>query len=191
MVNIGKNILLDYDTGSYVMYNNEVYELDKLSFFVPAAHKLDGFTYPLEINFNHRSPDTGKLLIISVLAEISDATSKSRLFLDMIADNLPKSRGLQTHVNTPDEWNCFNLVPDAKSFYAYKVPYQDLLVQKMYSGVVFENTVNCSTKFYDAIKPIIQGNPRSIQKLNGRRIFFNPNNADKNKEGLMTIKMLY
>ena len=47
MVNIGKDIILDYDTGSYVMYNNEVYELDKISFYVPAVHKLDGFTYPL------------------------------------------------------------------------------------------------------------------------------------------------
>ena len=37
IINADKRILLDYDTGSYVMYNNEVYELDKISFSVPAA----------------------------------------------------------------------------------------------------------------------------------------------------------
>ena len=37
---------MDYDNGSYVMFNNEVYELDKLSFTIPASHKLDGFSYP-------------------------------------------------------------------------------------------------------------------------------------------------
>ena len=181
MVNVGKDIILDYDTGSYVMFNNEVYELDKLSFFVPAAHKLDGFTYPLEINLNHRSPDTGKLLIVSVLAEINDATSRSKIFLDMIAGNLPKSKGLQTHVNTPEEWNCFNLVPDAKSFFAYKGSLPRSPCIEDVQWVVFENTINCSTKFFDAIKPILQNNPRQIQKDNGRKIFYNTNTNDKNK----------
>ena len=146
----------------------------------PQPYKLDGFTYP-EINLNHRSPDTGKLLIVSVLAEINDATSRSKIFLDMIAGNLPKSKGLQTHVNTPEEWNCFNLVPDAKSFFAYKGSLPRSPCIEDVQWVVFENTINCSTKFFDAIKPILQNNPRQIQKDNGRKIFYNTNTNDKNK----------
>ena len=92
LVNTGKNIIMDYDNGSYVMFNNEVYELDKLSFTIPASHKLDGFSYPMEMHLNHRSPDTGKLLIIAILFEINDATSKSNLFLDMISKSLPRKR---------------------------------------------------------------------------------------------------
>jgi carbonic anhydrase len=181
IVNVDKRILLDYDTGSYVMYNNEVYELNKISFSVPAAHKLDGFTYPLEINFNHRSPDTGKILIVSVLSEINDATSSSKQFLDMITDALPKKKGKQKHVNTPEEWNCYNLIPEAKPFFAYTGSLPRSPCVEDVQWIVFENTINCSSKFYDKLKPIIKGNIRSIQKRNGRKIFYNPNTGDKNK----------
>ena len=45
----------------------------------------------------------------------------------------------------------------------------------------FENTVNCSVNFYESLKKIIKGNVRSIQKLNGRKIYYNSNSAEKNK----------
>ena len=92
IINTDKNIVLDYDNGSYVMYNSDVYELDKISFTVPANHTLDKYTYPMEINLNHRSPDNGRLLIIAILCEINDATSKSAMFLDMFVNSLPKKK---------------------------------------------------------------------------------------------------
>ena len=43
-----------------------------------------------------------------------------------------------------------------------------------------QNSINFM-KFFDAIKPILQNNPRQIQKDNGRKIFYNTNTNDKNK----------
>jgi carbonic anhydrase len=180
LINVGKNIIMDYDNGSYIMYNNEVYELDKLSFTVPASHKLDNYAFPMEMHLNHRSPDTGKLLIIAILFEINDATSKSNLFLDMITNSLPQKKGIQKNVNTPEEWNIFNVLPEIKSFYSYTGSLPRSPCVENVQWVIFDNTVNCSVNFYEKLKNIIKGNVRSLQKLNSRKIYYNTNSAEKN-----------
>ena len=180
ILNTDKNIVLDYDNGSYVMYNSEVYELDKISFTLPANHTIDRHTFPLEINLNHRSPDTGRLLIIAVLFEINDASSKSAMFLDMFADSLPKKAGQQKHVNTPDDWNVFNLIPEIKAFFTYSGSLPRSPCTEDVQWIVFENTSNVNTLFYDAIKPIIYSNARKLKPLNGRVIYYNSNVAEKN-----------
>lgn len=180
ILNSGRNIILDYDNGSYVMFNSEVYELDKLSFTIPASHKLDNFTYPMELHLNHRSPDTGKLLIISVLFEINDATSKSNLFLDMFSNSLPYKKGEQRNVNTPEEWTVFNALPEIKSFYSYMGSLPRTPCVENVQWIVFDNTANCNINFFEKLKKIIKGNVRSIQKLNSRKIYYNSNTAEKN-----------
>ena len=40
--NMDKDIMLDYDAGSHVIYDNNVYELDVVGFTLPSSHKLDG-----------------------------------------------------------------------------------------------------------------------------------------------------
>ena len=82
--NTKDNIIMDYDNGSYVMYNNEVYELDKISYSVPGCHRIDNSSYPIEIHLHHRSPDSGVLLIIAIQVDINDASSKSKLFFRLI-----------------------------------------------------------------------------------------------------------
>ena len=40
--NMDKDILLDYDAGSHVIYDNNVYELDIVGFTIPSSHKING-----------------------------------------------------------------------------------------------------------------------------------------------------
>ena len=60
-------LLANYDKGSYVMYNDNMYVLEKISFHIESNHKIDNYTFPIEINLNHRSTENNKLLIISIL----------------------------------------------------------------------------------------------------------------------------
>ena len=43
-----------------------------------------------------------------------------------------------------------------------------------------DSSINCSNNFYLKLKSIIPKNARDIQKLNSRKIYYNPNTADKN-----------
>ena len=181
LVNNNKNIILDYDTGSYIVYNTQVYELNKISFSVPAAHTIDNYSYPIEVHFNHRCPDTAEILIISVFLDVNDATSKSGLFLDLFSNSMPLKKGEQKQINTPDSWRAYDLLPELKSFYTYKGSLVRSPCTENVTWIVMDNPSNCSNTFYDNLKKIISKDLRSIKPLNGRKIYYNLNTNNKNK----------
>lgn len=181
LLNTKKNIIMDYDNGSYILYNSEVYELDKISYTIPASHQVDGYSFPVEAQLYHRSPDTGAIVIVSVFIDVNDATSRSNMFFELFANMLPQSASKQISLNTPDNWNAFDILPETKSFYTYTGSLPRSPCTENITWIVMDSSVNCSTNFYDLLKKILPQNARSIQKLNGRKVYYNPNTADKNK----------
>ena len=178
--NIGKNIVFTYDNGSYIVFNNEVYELEKISFFTPSSHKIDNSNYPLEININHRSPNTGRVAIISIMLDVNEGASSSHSCLETFAGSLPKTKGTRKTVTTSKEWNIFDALPEIKSFYTYKGSLPREPCTENVDWIVFEHSANCSAKFHNTIKNILDNNARPTQKLNGRKLFYNANSAKKN-----------
>ena len=180
IVNIGNDIILEYDTGSYITYNSVVYELLKVSFTIPSSHNIDGYSYPAEMQIYHRSADTGELLIVSVFLDVNDAMSKSNMFFEMFGNSIPVKKGQTSTINTSDDWNVFHAVPENKSFYYYKGSLIRSPCTENISWIIFDTAVNCSTNFFDKLKSILGNNARKIQKTNGRQIYYNPNTAQSN-----------
>ena len=181
LVNSGNEIFMDYDNGSYITFRNQVFELDRISFTVPASHRVDNYAYPGEIHLHHRSPDTGEVLIIAVFLDINDAPSKSNAFLATFADIMPKERGATAHLNTEVDWNVYNLIPEGKSFYTYNGSLPRSPCTERVTWIVMENPVNCGSHFFDRLKSIYPSNARALQNVNNRVISYNVNSADKNK----------
>lgn len=175
------NIVMEYDAGSYVNYNALVYELDKVSFTVPASNKVDGSAYAMEMFIWHKSMDIGKVLIISVFLDINDATSKSKDFFDMLANPLPKNSGDDKIYNTQEDWNIYNALPENKAFYLYSGSLPQPPCTENVTWIVMDSPVNISNTVYTNIKNIIGKNSRQIQRNNNRTIYYNPNNQAKNK----------
>lgn len=175
--NDGRNIIVKYDQGSYVNFNSDTYELDSITFSLPGSHQIDNYSYPIEIQLNHINPINGAILIISIMGELNDALSKSSIFLDQITDKLPvrKNTGSATTINMPEDWNAFNLIPDAKSFMTYSGSLPRSPCTEMVTWIVFDNEVNVSTRFHDSLRGITGNNSRPLQPLNDRKIFYNGN----------------
>ena len=163
------------------MYNSNVYELDKISFSIPASHKIDAYAFPIEAQLYHRSPDTGGILIVSVFLDVNDATSRSSYFLELFTNNIPQTPGNQSLINTPESWTAYDLLPEAKSFFTYTGSLPRSPCTENVTWIILDSASNCSTNFYTSIKKILSSNARSIQRLNGRKIYYNVNSADKNK----------
>ena len=172
------SIILDYDTGSYIMYNNEVFELDKLSFTCPSSHKIDNVDFPGEIQLYHKSSNTGKILIISIFIDINGAFSKSKMFFDLFIDAIPKYKGEQKTITMTDDWNIFNIVPENRAFFMYEGSLLNPPCSENITWIIFDDPINCSEKFYNKIKKISK-NTRNIQKLNTRTVYYNDNSANK------------
>lgn len=180
LIKTKKNLIIDYDNGSYIHYNSEVYELDKITFTIPASHKIDGYSFPVEAQLNHRSPDTGNIVIISVFLDVNDATSRSNMFLELFANTIPRNTSQQVHLNTPDTWNIYNIIPEVKSFFTYKGSLPRSPCTENVTWIIMDSSVNCSTNFYTILKQSLPVNARAIQKLHGRKVYFNSNTAEKN-----------
>ncbi len=182
MVNVNKNFVIDYDNGSYVLYNSEVFELDKIAFTHSASHKIDNYTFPLEIMLYHRAPDSGKVLVISVMSDVNDAVSRSKMFLEIMVNQMPRNTGEQKKLNTADSWNIFDIIPETKSFFTYEGSLIQSPCSENVTWVVFDNSINCSSNFFDSLRSVVESNARSIKKTNGRRVYYNINTAEKNKK---------
>ena len=162
-----KSLIIEYDIGSYITYNSEVYELDKISFTTPSSHKVDKNSFPLEMHLYHKSSNTGKILIVAVFIDINDAFSKSKMFFDLFVDSIPKIKGDQKRVNMPKDWNIFNAIPENQSFFLYEGSIINSPCSEGVTWVIFDDSINCSEKFYNKLKLISKNTTKAYKKLMG------------------------
>ena len=180
IINNDGNIILEYDSGSYINYKSLVYELDRVSFSIPASHSIDGSNYDMEMFLWHRSMDIGKVLVVSVFIDVNEASSMSKGFFHLLENILPKKSGTDKLYNTPDDWNIFNTLPENKAFYIYSGSLPHKPCTENVTWVIMDSSVNISRKAYQNIKNIIGKNSRQLQRVHSRTIYYNPNNNPKN-----------
>lgn len=155
------HIVLDYDTGSYIIYNGDIFELEKISFSVPSEHTIKKgqssvSAYPIEVQLNHRCPSSGALLIISNFLEINPAQSPSVRFLDYFKDNMPNPQkpSQRSNMNTPDSWNAFNLFKNPSAgmpFYTYKGSITRFPCTEDVIRIIMHKPSNCTDDFYNKL----------------------------------------
>lgn len=185
IINSDSHIVLEYDPGSYVLYNGQVYELDKISFCCPAAHIIYPAIKPraLEVHLLHRSPDTSEILIIAVFVDANNASSKSTSFFELFSDSIPQknTKNNQAHINTPDSWNVFNILPEEKSFFTYKGSLPREPCTERVTWVVMDRSVNCKKSFLNNLKQKSKPYKKPLQKLGTRTLNYNANTGAKNR----------
>jgi len=175
-----RNLVLNYDTGSYVTYNGNIYELERISFTSPASHIIDNKKAQLECHLYHKSPDTGRMLVLAILLEINEAMTPSKAFFDSWTHNIPTTENDEILLSMDSEWNVFNTLPNTKSFFAYD---GSLLTNPCTEGIqwiVMSRFTNIGDASYKKIVSVIGDNARKTQSRGNRRILFNPNSNSKN-----------
>jgi carbonic anhydrase len=68
LLNLGHTVEAEFEAGSTLEYDGQVYELRQLHFHTPAEHLIDGITYPMEMHMVHTlrgAPE--KYLVVGVL----------------------------------------------------------------------------------------------------------------------------
>lgn len=179
---LNKSIILDYDPGSYVLYNTVVYELDRIS-IGKSAHTIDNTSFHLELNLHHKNLETNEPLIIAVFIEKNDAASASSYFFDLFGKSIPRISGDQKHINTPENWNIYSALPEMKSFYKYEGSLIREPCTENVIWIVLENPVNCSTNFFEKIKKRLTNWDKSVRPIQNSKdivVNYNPNSNSKN-----------
>lgn len=179
LVRSNRFFYIEYDKGSHVVYNGEVYELEKISFTSPASHKIDNTTGAIEAHLYHKSPTSDEKLIIAVLYEVNEASSKSKIFFDNFINFIPNSDKSVT-INMSSDWDAFYMIPVQKSFFTYSGSLVHYPCSENITWIVFSNLANISDMTYRKIAGIIGNNARNIQPVKQRDIFYNSNTSSRN-----------
>ena len=178
----GRSFVLDYDNGSHVIYNGNIYELERISFSNPGSHIIDGKNGTIECHLYHKAPDTGQVLILAIIYEINEASSPSRVFFDNWTHLIPSALDKEVITNMSSEWNIFNALPEIKGFYSYNGSIIQFPCSEGATWIVMSSFSNISDASYKKIVGVIGVNARKAQRLNNRTVLFNPNSSDKNNQ---------
>lgn len=167
--NNGHTIEVEYEEGSYIVYNEKHYDVLQFHFHQPSEHTLDGQSFPMELHIVHRS-ESGGLAVIGVMMAEGDEpnTAYATLF-----DNLP------AEVSEPDEEttmtiNVADLLPaDTDTFYTYEGSLTTPPCSEIVRWLVLAEPVYLSADQIAAFGSIYDHNARPVQPLNERDLFTN------------------
>ena len=188
-------LIINYDIGSYVMFNKAVYELDQIDFSIPSCHKLkiggQVKQYPMEMILYHRSSDVGNILAIGILFDRGNDSSVSGhnaySFFGAMAPHLSKvtKPGQSTLANMDRTWNIFDAFPrKSKGFYQYQGSLINPPCREGVTWIIMDSPSLINQKILKTLSQIIPKNNRSTRKKNNREIYHNPNTEAKNTRNL-------
>ena len=129
-VNYNNNLIrIKYSSGSYLEYQNILYELKEITIHVPTLHSIDNSKYDLEICMIHNlssdnktttTSDTPNGIILCRLFEAGPHYGSTEQFINQVINELPKeSINYDKEIEVSKNWSANLLIPDNKSFYMY------------------------------------------------------------------------
>jgi carbonic anhydrase len=182
--NNGFSFTIRYDTGSSVIYKDEVFSLETITVTIPSSHKIDGKSYDAEIMINHKNTVNKNLLILSIFLQLdnNDIASASKGFLDEFIGYLPGETSAK-QINLGTQWNVFDLLPEDKGFYTYQGSTIREPCSENVTWIVMNNPVYASLKFFDEMKKKFpKESNRGARNDDTREVLYNPNNEPSAKQ---------
>jgi carbonic anhydrase len=166
IVNNGRTIRVDYQPGSSLTLDGEVYELLQFHFHQPSEHLISGKAEAMEAHFVHRHQTTGDLVVLAVLM----SEGKLNQALDSIWQQIPQSDSPTSQVSDLTI-NALQLLPEnSRQYYRYQGSLTTPPCSEIVTWLVLKQLVSVSksqlTRFFAAIG----NNARPVQALNRRAL---------------------
>jgi hypothetical protein len=137
----------------------------------------------MEMMLFHKSPETNKIIALSILFETSSSITISNEFFNSWTFGIPSAKQAYSQdktINMHDNWNIFNALPDKKAFYTYMGSTVKKPCNEGVRWIVMDELSTLSQQSYDNIYRVTGVNSRKIQNTNSREIYFNKNNSPSN-----------
>lgn len=159
-IHTGKTLQIGAPEGSRLLLGRKAYQLAQVQVHHPSEHKLNGKSFPLEIQFFHRAED-GSAAVTAVFVEAGYENASLRPLLA-----LPPTPGTEAPTADPVRFDA--LIPDDRSFFRYM---GSLTTPPCTEGIlwtVFRRPVQASQTQIDSLTRLFPPNARPVQMLNRR-----------------------
>lgn len=162
LINNGHTIQANYAPGSYILLDDERFELLQFHFHGLSEHTVGGRPFAMEAHFVHQSA-SGHLAVVGVFLK-QGATNP---FLGSLWDHLPQEAN-QKEAPTGVSINGADLLPEDRSL----IQYSGSLTTPPCSEGVFWNLLQTPVEVSEgqvaSFTAIFRSNARPVQPLNGR-----------------------
>ena len=114
-------IVINYDPGSYIIYQNNWYQLTKAKIHTPSMHTINGQTYGAEINLYHCSDNQcTDGVVLAILLNRGADHGESVDFINQFINQVPLvDTPVEREIEVSDNWNIISLIPNDRTAYVY------------------------------------------------------------------------
>jgi len=121
ITNENNTITINYDAGSYIIYQNNWYELTYAKLHIPSLHTYNGQHLSAEIDLYHcsdRQCDSG--IVLAILLDRGNDYGESVNFLNQFIFQAPiDNTQVEREISVSNDWNIVSLIPTERTCYVY------------------------------------------------------------------------
>ncbi len=121
LINDHNAIVINYEPGSYLIYQNNWYQLTKAKIHTPSLHTMNGQTYGAEINLYHYADEqSDKGIVLAIFLSRGPDHGESVDFINQFIHQVPLiSTPIEREVEVSQNWNIISLIPTDRTAYVY------------------------------------------------------------------------
>ena len=200
-VNYKNNLIrIKYSKGSYLEYQNILYELTEITIHVPSLHSIDNSKYDLEICLIHTLSADNKTtttsesptgVILCRLFESGPHYGPSETFINQIINDIPKEPiNYDKEIDVSDDWSANLLIPENKSYFMYDGGLPFPPCNTNYKVIIWEDIGTIGRTNLDIFKLNLGENIRNIQDTGDRIIMYIPYYKDSTNNTNISTKII-
>ena len=164
ITNTGHDILLNYNNGSKILFDNNEYELLAFHFHAPAEHIVNGKRASIEIHFVHKDKK-GHILVVSLMVN----NGKMNYALHDIFNNIPQQAN-STNFIEDKKINPLDFFPQGGGYYIYTGSFTSPPCAENVTWIILNEPIEASLEQIMKLTSVYRMNNRPVQPLNGRVI---------------------
>lgn len=164
IVNNGRTIKVNYQPGSSLTLDGQVYELLQFHFHQPSEHLLSGKAFEMEAHFVHQNQITGNLVVLAIFMSEGQVSQA----METIWQQIPVSSNQESQVSIL-VFNALQLLPENISqYYRYQGSLTTPPCSENVTWLILKQPVEVSKLQIARFLEVIGNNARPVQALNHR-----------------------
>jgi carbonic anhydrase len=160
--NEGHGIELDFGGGSYVMIEDERFDLVQTQFRAPSEHKIEGIPFDMEVQLIHKNKK-GKVAIIAALVEEAQTKNAG---IAPLWQKLPR----KDDKFIVSSFHPKGLIPAKRDYFHYEGSLTTPPCTEGIKWYVMEETLRFSARQIDDYIGLVKFNARPVQPLYSRKV---------------------
>ncbi|MFE1599611.1 carbonic anhydrase [Methylobacterium sp. ID0610] len=168
IVNNGHTIQVDPASGSTMAVGGAHYELVQFHFHAPSEHRIEGRSFPMEVHFVHKDPQSGALGVLGVFMNPGRANPAFKALMDAMPGQAGAAATLPAGIDMKA------LLPASLRYFAYEGSLTTPPCSETVDWRVCVDPIEVAPEDIQRFTALYPMNARPIQKLHRRYVLVSP-----------------